>query len=105
MFSHRIGRKRDAEASGELVSAKTERLTPARLRKPSLAAAAMHGGWTLFVESFKRYALSKRVVVMSLLFAVPSALILLVRAVGKQDALANLEKIQDIERARSEERR
>lgn len=80
------------------MSAASERMSPARLRKPSLREAAMHGGWTLFVESFKRYAFSKRSMVVSLLFAVPSALIVLERALGSRDIAGSLEELQTIER-------
>jgi len=61
------------------MSATTERLTPARLRKPSLAEAALHGGWSLFMESLKRYLASRRTLIMALLFTAPSAIIILAR--------------------------
>jgi ABC-2 type transport system permease protein len=81
------------------MSASQERLSPARLRKPSLGEAALHGGWTLFVESFKRYLFSKRTLVLSLLFAMPSALILLARTLGRSDVVGGLNWIHEVERA------
>jgi ABC-2 type transport system permease protein len=56
-----------------------------RLRKPSLGEAALHGGLTLFVESFKRYFFSKRSIVLSLLFLVPAALTVLVRSLARPE--------------------
>jgi len=75
------------------MSATPERLTPARLRKPSLGEAALHGGWSLFVESFKRYAFSKRSLVLALLFAIPSALIILARSLARRDITASVESL------------
>jgi ABC-2 type transport system permease protein len=63
----------------------SERLTPARLRKPSLLEATLHGGWTLFWESFKKYGATKRSLVLSLLFLAPSAIIILARSLGGMD--------------------
>jgi ABC-2 type transport system permease protein len=70
---------------------------PARLRKPSLGEAAMHGGWSLFVESFKRYFFSKRSVVLSLLFLVPSALIVLIRSVDDSPNVGTLQWFRSVE--------
>ena len=56
-----------------------------RLRRPSLAEATLHGGLTLFVESFKRYFFSKRSIVLSLLFLVPAGLIVLVRTLARPE--------------------
>jgi ABC-2 type transport system permease protein len=39
----------------------------------------MHGGWTLFLESFRRYFFSKRSIVLSLLFVAPAVMIVLGR--------------------------
>jgi ABC-2 type transport system permease protein len=81
------------------MSATPERLTPARLRKPSLGEAAMHGGWTLFVESFKRYAWSKRSLVLALLFAMPSVLVMLVRMLNRDPDAGSLKELQGVERS------
>ena len=70
---------------------------PARLRKPSLGEAAMHGGWSLFIESFKRYFFSKRSVVLSLLFLVPSALIVLIKSVSGSPNVGTIQWLKNIE--------
>jgi ABC-2 type transport system permease protein len=83
------------------MSAGSDRLTPARLRKPSLGEATLHGGWTLFVESFKRYAVSKRAFILAFLFATPSAIILLVRALAPlpqgAEGTVNVDALKHIE--------
>ena len=76
------------------MSATTERLTPARLRKPSLAEATLHGGWTLFVESFKRYLASRRALVLAILFMAPSAIILLARTLSRHGETGTLRWLQ-----------